>query len=51
LPKLPELRERPRALLDLLAELRLGTIDRILEMDDEELGRRFLRGDLGRPFT
>jgi hypothetical protein len=51
LAKLSGLRERTQALLDLLAELRLGTIDRILEMDDEELGRRVLRGDLGRPFT
>jgi len=51
LAKLSGLRERTHTLLDLLAELRLGTIDRILEMDDEELGRRFLRGELGRPFT
>jgi hypothetical protein len=51
LTKLSGLRERTQALLDLLAELRPGTIDRILEMDGEELGRRFLCGDLGRPFT
>ena len=32
LAKLSGLRERTQALLDLLAELRLGTIDRILEI-------------------
>jgi hypothetical protein len=47
LVKLARLRERTLALLALLAELKQGTIDRILEMDDEELGRRALRGELG----
>lgn len=47
LAKLPTLREKTEELLTLLAELKLGTIDRILEMSDEELGRRFLRGELG----
>ena len=46
LVKLSGLRDRTQVLLYLLAELRQGTIDRILEMDDEELGRRFLRGGL-----
>ena len=46
--KLPQLREKTEALLALLAELKQGTIDRILEMSDEELGRKFLRGELGR---
>lgn len=46
--KLPLLREKTETVLTLLAELRQGTIDRILEMDDEELGRKFLRGELGR---
>ncbi len=45
--KLLPWRERNLELLDLLAELREGTIDRILEMDDEELGRRFRNGELG----
>ena len=45
--KLLPWRERNLELLDLLAELRTGTIDRILEMDDEELGRRFRDGELG----
>ena len=47
LAKLSSLRERTQALLDLLAELKQGTINRILEMDNEELGQRFLRGELG----
>jgi len=34
-------------LLALLAELKKGIIDRILEMTDEELGCKFLRGELG----
>ena len=46
LVKLATLREGTLALLDLLAELKQGTIDRILEMDDEELGRRALGGYL-----
>lgn len=47
LVRLARLREQNLALLDLLAELKQGTIDRILEMDDEELGRRALGGELG----
>ena len=46
--RLPLLREKTETLLALLTELKQGTIDRILEMDDEELGRKFLRGELGR---
>ena len=45
--KLPALREKTEELLALLAELKQGTIDRILEMSDEELGWKFLRGELG----
>ena len=45
--KLPVLREKTEELLALLAELKQGTIDRILEMSDEELGWKFLRGELG----
>jgi hypothetical protein len=45
--RLPSLREKTEALLALLAELKQGTIDRILEMSDEELGWKFLRGELG----
>lgn len=48
LAQLTTLRERTQAVLDLLTALRQGTIDRILEMDDAELGRRFLRGELGK---
>ncbi len=47
LAKLPTLREKTEELLALLAELKQGTINRILEMSDEELGLRFLRGELG----
>lgn len=47
LAKLPALREKTEALLALLAELKQGTIDRILEMSNEELGWKFLRGELG----
>ena len=47
LAKLPLLREKTEELLALLAELKQGIIDRILEMSDEELGRKFLRGELG----
>jgi len=47
LARLPLLREKTEALLAMLAELKQGTIDRILEMSDEELGWKFLRGELG----
>ena len=47
LAKLPLLREKTEELLVLLAELKKGTIDRILEMSDEELGWKVLRGELG----
>jgi hypothetical protein len=47
LARLPLLREKTEALLALLADLKQGTIDRILEMSDEELGWKFLRGELG----
>lgn len=45
--RLPSLREKTEALLTLLTELKQGTIDRILEMSDGELGWKFLRGELG----
>ncbi len=45
--KLPILREKTEQLLLLLAELREGTINRILEMSDEEVGRKVLSGELG----
>lgn len=48
--KLPAIKEKTEQLLALLAELREGTINRILEMDDEELGRKFLRGEIKPPF-
>ena len=47
LAKMPLLRQKTEELLALLAELKQGTIDRILEMSDEELGWKFLRGELG----
>jgi hypothetical protein len=47
LTKLAALRDLNLALLDLLAELKQDTIDRILEMDDEELGRRVFRREFG----
>lgn len=43
--KLPPLREKTEELLALLAELKQGTIDRILEMSDEELALKVLRGN------
>jgi len=46
LTKLAALRDLNLALLGLLAELKQGTIDSILEMDDEELGRRVLRREV-----
>ncbi len=48
--KLPVLQEKTEQLLALLTELRKGTLDRILEMDDEELGRKVLSGEIKRPF-
>lgn len=47
--KLPQLREKTQELLALLAELKQGTIDRILEMSDEELALKVLRGELKLP--
>ena len=44
--KLAALQACNQKILSLLAGLKQGTINRILEMDDEELGRQFLRGDL-----
>jgi hypothetical protein len=46
LVKFSGLRTRTQALLALLAEIKQGTIDRILEMDDAELGLRALLGQL-----
>ncbi len=48
--KLPMLQEKTEQLLALLVELRKGTINRILEMDDEELGRKVLSGEIPPPF-
>jgi hypothetical protein len=47
--KLPQLKTKTEALLALLAELKQGTIDRILEMSDEELALKVLRGELKLP--
>jgi len=47
--KLPPLREKTEELLALLVELKAGTIDRILEMSDEELALKVLRGELKLP--
>jgi len=47
--KLPPLREKTEELLALLSELKEGTIDRILEMSDEELALKALRGELKLP--
>ena len=44
--KLPLLVEKTEELLALLAELKKGTIDRILEISDEESVWKFLRGEL-----
>lgn len=46
LAKLSGLRTRTQELLTLLAEIKQGTIDRILEMDDAELGLRVLLDQL-----
>ena len=42
LAKLPQIKERSEAILALLAEIKKGTIDRIMEKDDFELGLEFL---------
>ena len=47
--KLPPLREKTEELLALLSELKEGTIDRILEMSDEELALKVMQGDLKLP--
>ena len=47
--KLPRLKAKTEALLTLLAELKQGTIDRIMEMSDEELALKVLRGELKLP--
>ncbi|MEM7798704.1 MAG: hypothetical protein AAF633_05915 [Chloroflexota bacterium] len=47
--KLPQLKDKTEALLALLAELKQGTIDRILEMSDEELALKVLMGELKLP--
>ena len=47
--KLPQLKAQTEALLTLLAELKQGTIDRILEMSDEELALKVIRGELKLP--
>jgi len=47
--KLPQLKTKTEALLALLAELKQDTIDRILEMSDEELALKALQGELKLP--
>jgi hypothetical protein len=47
--KLPQLKVKSEALLTLLAELKQGTIDRIMEMSDEELALKVLRRELKLP--
>lgn len=47
--KLPQLKAKTETLLALLAELKQGTIDRIMEMSDEELALKVLRGELKLP--
>lgn len=47
--KLPQLKAKTEALLALLAELKQGTIERIMEMSDEELALKVLRGELKLP--
>jgi hypothetical protein len=47
--KLPILQAKTEALLVLLAEIKKGTIDRIMEMSDEELARKTLSGEIKRP--
>ena len=42
LTKLPQIKERSEAILVLLAEIKKGTINRIMEKDDLELGLEFL---------
>ena len=42
LAKLPQIKERSEEILVLLAEIKKGTIDRIMEKDDFELGLEFL---------
>ncbi len=48
LAKLPQIKERSGAILELLAEIQKGTIDRIMEKDDLTLGLEFLMGKLNR---
>jgi hypothetical protein len=43
------LKTQTEALLALLAELKQATIDRILEMSDEELALKVMRGELKLP--
>jgi hypothetical protein len=47
--RLPQLKTQTEALLALLAEPKQGTIDRILEMSDEELALKVMRGELKLP--
>ena len=49
---LPELEETARETVDAAGEIRKGTIDRIMELDDAALGRAFLSGKgFGRGWT
>lgn len=47
--KLPQFKAKTEAILVLLAELKQGAIDRIMEMSDEELALKVLRGELKLP--
>ena len=46
LAKLPQIKERSGAILELLMEIKKGTIDRIMEKDDMTLSLEFLMGKL-----
>jgi hypothetical protein len=50
LAKMTTLRTRTQEVLTLLAELKQGTINRIMGMSDEELGRKILSGEVKPPF-
>lgn len=47
--KITRCQEISQSILDLLEELRQGTINRILEMDDAELALKVLSGELKLP--
>ncbi len=47
--KVSEFRKHTKSILELLEELRKGTINRIMEMDDMELALKVLKGDIKPP--